>query len=123
VCSPNVAGQFARVAHTVHFLYCHSLLEANRRAEFGGVPLHAELTAFFPFDPYHLPRSAPYIRGVYRDWASVAIGGEDDDDDDDDEEEEDDEEGGEEMEDEAGRELGTSFGGMSISPMRPAVLV
>jgi RNA polymerase I-specific transcription initiation factor RRN3 len=109
VCSPNVAGQFARVAHTVHFLYCHSLLEANRRAEFGGVPLHAELTAFF--------------RGVYRDWASVAIGGEDDDDDDDDEEEEDDEEGGEEMEDEAGRELGTSFGGMSISPMRPAVLV
>jgi RNA polymerase I-specific transcription initiation factor RRN3 len=151
-------NQFARVAHTVDFMYCYSILEANKRADFGAgnaggsaarraLAPDTALNAFFPFDPYNLPRSAAYIAPVYRDWASVAIGDEDEDEDEEDEEDEDaededvededvededveDEEhvgGDEEGEIEAvgedpGQLLGQSFEGMSISPMRPAVL-
>ncbi|KXN92333.1 RNA polymerase I-specific transcription initiation factor RRN3 [Leucoagaricus sp. SymC.cos] len=39
----------------------------------------AELNTFFPFDPYRLPRSAIFIKDVYREWASVAIDSESDD--------------------------------------------
>jgi RNA polymerase I-specific transcription initiation factor RRN3 len=157
VCSPNVVAQFARVAHAVGFLYCYSILEANRRAarapaEADGpgklapgaagpdAPALAELNTFFPFDPYALPRSAAYIDGVYRDWASVAIGvegGEDEDEDDasGDEDEDGDgeapgtEEDGASDSDSSGRPrtpldevVSASFGGMSISPARPRAM-
>jgi len=151
VCSPNVVRQFARVAQSTDFIYCYSILETNRRSEYGmapSTPLHtnyqrpfnsshaviardhtvaADLNTFFPFDPYRLPLSYCYIEGVYREWASVAL-----DEDADDESEED---GDEEDEEEApygspmvmgsvGRSceadnLSRSFGGMSISPLRP----
>src|SRR5882724_9945972 len=111
VCSPNVVQQFARVAQSTGFIYCYTILESNRRSEQHGsnsstphkspppsaqpaIPPHrpnllrntagADLTTFFPFDPYKLPSSYSYIQAVYREWASVAL---DDDDDDDDEEE------------------------------------
>ena len=101
--------QFARVAHATGFVYCYSIMEANRRSEYapstpgagagahsGRLPkglmfdntMTSELNTFFPFDPYKLPRSGAYIQGVYREWSSVAI--DDDDDDDDEEEDEDD---------------------------------
>ncbi|KAK7695390.1 hypothetical protein QCA50_000026 [Cerrena zonata] len=98
-----------------------------------GSSMHAELNTFFPFDPYKLPRSSAYIQGVYREWASVAI-----DDDEDEDSEDFDAEDGEEDEsaspvhgwavprtssparDETDG-LGASFGGMSISPARPAI--
>lgn len=88
----------------------------------------SELNTFFPFDPYKLPRSSSYIEGIYREWSSVAIDDEDDEEDEDEDEGE--EEGKEEhregilvnglrpQEDQTS-ELGVSFGGMSISPMRP----
>ena len=38
-----------------------------------------ELNTFFPFDPYKLPKSNPYIQGIYREWTSVAIDGIEDD--------------------------------------------
>jgi RNA polymerase I-specific transcription initiation factor RRN3 len=101
----------------------------------------ADLTTFFPFDPYKLPRSSVYIEGIYREWSSVALDDEDEDDEDEDEDEADEygEDGesesesrqnawaypssrpiaanskGGESSDEAGA-LGASFGGMSISP-------
>jgi len=89
----------------------------------------ADLNSFFPFDPYKLPLSSSYIEPVYRDWTSVAI-----DDDEEDEEDEEDENigdlpvtssqprriGGTDDDDTAA--LGTSFGGMSISPMRPSLM-
>jgi len=110
MCSPNVVEQFARVAHATDFLYCYSIIEANKRSEFAthssdgsangitrarnsihssivGSSMHHELNTFFPFDPYRLPRSGSYIHGVYREWSSVAI----DDDEEDDEEQEDEE--------------------------------
>ncbi|KAI1796147.1 RNA polymerase I-specific transcription initiation factor RRN3 [Ganoderma leucocontextum] len=101
VCSSNVVMQFARVAHATGFVYCYSIMAANRRSDYapnadgGRAPpkpkalvfeqsMTAELNTFFPFDPYKLPRSGSYIQGVYREWSSVAI----DDEDDEEEEEE-----------------------------------
>ncbi|EJF62363.1 RNA polymerase I-specific transcription initiation factor RRN3 [Dichomitus squalens LYAD-421 SS1] len=152
VCSPNVVMQFARVAHATGFVYCYSIMEANRRSDYapnaeGGRPLPkpkaivfeqsvtSELNAFFPFDPYKLPRSGSYIQGVYREWSSVAI-----DDGDEEEEDDEDDEGGEGDDEDVASQpigimingaragsqpadeadgLGESFGGMSISPARP----
>lgn len=91
--------QFARVAQATDFVYCHSIIEANRRSEYnpnpGALPLlprvsggedlvSAELHTFFPFDPYKLPRSSSYIQGVYREWSAVAIGSNEDDESDED---------------------------------------
>ncbi|KAJ3856390.1 RNA polymerase I-specific transcription initiation factor RRN3 [Lentinula lateritia] len=92
VCSPNVATQFARVAHVTDFIYCYTILESNRRSDASsgdgsvlytlmhGHHLTAELNTFFPFDPYKLPKSGVYIQEIYRDWTSVAIDEESDDD-------------------------------------------
>lgn len=139
VCSQNVVHQFARIAQATDFTYCFSILEANKRAPypvFAGVtpgsPGPQELHTFFPFDPFKLPRSSEYIQGVYREWATVAIGEEDDEEDEDEDDliEEgpivddwDHEQGGlcipittskrGESDDDG---LGASFGGMSISP-------
>ena len=157
VCSPNVVMQFARVAHATDFVYCHSIIDANKRSEYnpspGSLPLlpcvsgdavlSAELHTFFPFDPYKLPRSSSYIQGVYREWSSVAIGGDESD-----EEEEDVEEdahgddkpdmaavqypgegnaavvsGGLQIPRTSPESLGESFGGMSISPAQPKSVI
>ncbi|KAL1754725.1 RNA polymerase I-specific transcription initiation factor RRN3 [Schizophyllum commune] len=137
VCSQNVVLQFARVAHAVNFMYCFPVLEANRRSADDGAARErdAELHTFFPFDPYKLPRSGPYIQAVYREWASVAIRGDDEDDEDEDEDEEDDVAGIQSHEtpaclaipravegdggDDDAMGLGTSLNAMSISPQAP----
>ncbi|KAF8138953.1 RNA polymerase I-specific transcription initiation factor RRN3-domain-containing protein [Boletus edulis] len=119
VCSSNVVMQFARIAQATNFVYCHSIIEANRRSEYnpspGSLPLlprrsgeelvSAELHTFFPFDPYRLPRSGSYIQGVYREWSSVAIEGD---------EESDEEEDGEDV-DEGDGEL-DHVGMLSVNP-------
>ncbi|KIJ69765.1 hypothetical protein HYDPIDRAFT_104386 [Hydnomerulius pinastri MD-312] len=166
VCSSNVVMQFARIAQATDFAYCYSIMEANKRSEYnsslgsiqllprgtGGEFMNAELHTFFPFDPYKLPRSGSYIQGVYREWSSVAIGG---DEEDSEEEEEGDDEGDVDHV-EAGEDtdiqrhvlatsnfvsgglripgsshgtssdaegLGESFGGMSISPAQSRSVV
>ena len=104
--------QFARVAQATDFIYCYTIVESNKRSEYGsnhaegrvssnhrpsmhpvllGNNIDAELNTFFPFDPYKLPRSNAYIQGVYREWESVAI---DDEEDEEDEEDEAGQEGG-----------------------------
>ena len=90
--------QFARIAHATDFLYCYSILESNKRSEHAlkssdssahpasaavvssihpattfGEGIATELNTFFPFDPFRLQRSSSYIRGIYREWSSVAI--------------------------------------------------
>jgi RNA polymerase I-specific transcription initiation factor RRN3 len=143
--------QFARVAQATDFLYCFSILEANKRLSIQPgqqLDVSTELNTFFPFDPYRLPRSGEYIHDIYREWSTVAIG---DDEDEDEEEDEDGEEAVEEgntdhnehrssslapssqpflqipqlaptaNEDDEG--LGESFGGMSISPAHPSIMV
>jgi RNA polymerase I-specific transcription initiation factor RRN3 len=122
-----------------------SLLQAKILYE----PANVELTTFFPFDPYRLPKSNVFIQGVYREWSSVAI---DDDEEDEDEDEDSDEEpeglkgykdgnssegdvvgrtayldiprdctGKKKNEDDEG--LGESLGAMSISPARMSISV
>ncbi|KAJ7632092.1 RNA polymerase I-specific transcription initiation factor RRN3 [Mycena rosella] len=113
LCSPNVVAQFAHVAQAADFIYCYTILEANKRSDYGSnnaegrvnapatgypsTPLYpallnssisAELNTFFPFDPYKLAKSSVYIQSIYREWSSVSI------DDDEEEEEEDDEDDG-----------------------------
>ncbi|KAJ7498586.1 RNA polymerase I-specific transcription initiation factor RRN3 [Mycena latifolia] len=108
LCSPNVVAQFAHIAQATDFIYCYTILESNKRSDYGSnnaegrvkasstshqsTPLYpallsssitAELNTFFPFDPYKLAKSSVYIQSIYREWSSVSI------DDDDDEEEED----------------------------------
>ncbi|RDX53851.1 RNA polymerase I-specific transcription initiation factor RRN3 [Lentinus brumalis] len=121
VCSSNVVMQFARVAHATGFVYCYSIMDANRRSDYApstpsaqtpggrgpkGRPLvlqhsmTSELNTFFPFDPYKLPRSGSYIQGVYREWSSVAIDDEEEEEEEEEDEDEDDEEEGEEQADE-----------------------
>ncbi|TDL29829.1 RNA polymerase I-specific transcription initiation factor RRN3 [Rickenella mellea] len=161
VCSTNVVQQFARVAQHVGFVYVYSIIEANRRSDYlmassvtsPSIPsdktvqtqahpgtrhsaatssqMDADLTMFFPFDPYKLPKSSSYIQGVYREWSSVAIEDEDEDEDVDEDEEEGENYADEslgapisssyDMRDDTGG-LGQSFGGMSISPIRPRQL-
>lgn len=36
VCSSNVVMQFARIAHATDFLYCYTILDANKRSESAG---------------------------------------------------------------------------------------
>ncbi|TFK43795.1 RNA polymerase I-specific transcription initiation factor RRN3 [Crucibulum laeve] len=131
VCSANVVAQFARVARATDFIYCYTILESNKRSEYGtssdtrsngchsnlihpsifGEPVNAELNTFFPFDPYRLPRSNAYIQGVYRDWSSVSI---DDEDEDDDSSDGDEDEDSDEDSDREDKEDLTSSGYLSI---------
>ncbi|KAJ6515511.1 RNA polymerase I-specific transcription initiation factor RRN3 [Mycena sanguinolenta] len=104
LCSPNVVGQFAHIAQHTGFTYCFTILEANKRSEYGSnnaegrvsvaggasLPvtlmysallsssITAELNTFFPFDPYKLTKSSVYIQSIYREWSSVAIDEEED---------------------------------------------
>lgn len=126
--------QFARVSQSVDFIYCYTIMDANKRSDYNtenqlrihsamlGGTINSELNTFFPFDPYRLPKSSSYIQGVYREWSSVAI----------DDEEEDEEEDQDALDDgpsplsiprptasnnDTGT-LGVSFEGMSISPIQ-----
>ena len=92
VCSPIIVHEFARVANHVGIIYVFHLLETNKRIQLThysglwgrgdgqGQPeretalsarkddSHQHLDEYFPFDPYHLPRSKRWIEGDYREW-------------------------------------------------------
>lgn len=89
----------------------------------------AQFDSHFPFDPFKLPCSAGYVRGIYREWDGGGF--EEDDDDEDEDEEDEDEDGGGEDGGHGGLtlmgsrrrnltgsqdDLGVSFEGMSLSP-------
>ncbi|KAJ7734001.1 RNA polymerase I-specific transcription initiation factor RRN3 [Mycena maculata] len=143
ICSSSVVAQFAHIAQATGFTYCYTVLETNKRSEYGSnnaegrvsasapgyhpslldSSITAELNTFFP--------SSVYIQSIYREWSSVSI--------DDDEEEEEEEEDAElpvvssygelgylnipssqgAPADDDGLGLGASLGAMSISPVRP----
>ncbi|KAG0290015.1 hypothetical protein BGZ96_006513 [Linnemannia gamsii] len=66
-----------------------------------GGQLPHELETFFPFDPYRLRRSAPFMQGIYQEWESE----EDDEDDEDEDDYDEDDAGEEEYEDDEDDEL------------------
>ena len=95
VCSPAIVTEFARVANHLGAVYVFHLLETNKRIRFSQFPnptelghkhsnpdretalsmsaddKHQHLDEYFPFDPYHLPRSKRWIESEYREWAGI----------------------------------------------------
>ncbi|KAJ4352861.1 DNA independent RNA polymerase I transcription factor [Ascochyta clinopodiicola] len=114
ICAPSIVGQFARMAHHLRFLYVYPLIETNKRVRLarsmaggylGGIGGRETalsqkrgddmflLDAYFPFDPYVLPRSKRWIEQDYVQWKPVPgmpVEKDDDDEDESDEEEEED---------------------------------
>jgi len=110
VCSPAIVGEFAKLAHHLRFLYVYSILETNKRVRLGQVAAyygagnvsdfgrretawdrktgeaHLQLEAYFPFDPYQLPKSKRWVEADYNEWKLPAGMRQDDDEDDEDSE-------------------------------------
>ena len=119
VCSPAIVSEFAKIANHLGIIYVFHLLETNKRLRLSqfsgpsdrdmtfGMPeretalsgrkdeSYQQLDEYFPFDPYHLPRSRRWVQGDYREWKGIpglhedgdASGSEDEDDEDSDVEE------------------------------------
>ncbi|KAL6231840.1 hypothetical protein BDW75DRAFT_31735 [Aspergillus navahoensis] len=110
VCSPAIVSQFARMSQHLNFIYVFTILETNKRLRMStyrnitalsdpryshveretraGDDLGYQLDAYFPFDPYQLPRSRRWLEGDYVDWRGIpGLDDRDDDDDSDDLEE------------------------------------
>ncbi len=96
VCSPAIVNEFARISRHLGIVYVFHLLETNKRVkliQFSPCAVsssyrynqpdretalsankdgtHQHLDAYFPFDPYHLPKSKRWIEGDYREWAGI----------------------------------------------------
>ncbi|KXG54174.1 Armadillo-like helical [Penicillium griseofulvum] len=93
VCSPAIVAEFARIAHHFQFLYIYPLLETNKRIRVtafrsistmsdprfshvgreirAGDNIGYQLDAYFPFDPYQLPRSRRWLEGDYVEWRGI----------------------------------------------------
>lgn len=113
VCSPIIVEQFAEIARHVRFMYVHSKLETNKRVRLTGAyttstlsatseigrrgtamdrkhgEAHLQLEAYFPFDPYDLPKSKHWVEGDSIQWKAPPGMEEDDGDSDGSEEERD----------------------------------
>lgn len=95
VCSPAIVNEFARVANHLGIIYVFHLLETNKRIQLSQYcsslaygnshsqperetalsarkdDSHQHLDEYFPFDPYHLPRSRRWIETDYREWSGI----------------------------------------------------
>jgi len=90
VCSPAIVKEFARLTNHLGVIYLYHLLETNKRVRlqqyasnaYGQINRETALSArsdedyqyldeYFPFDPYHLPKSKRWIEGDYREWSGV----------------------------------------------------
>ena len=94
VCSPAIVTEFARITNHLGIIYVYGLLETNKRIHFsqhagstlsgsyGQLSRETALSArrdehqhhldeYFPFDPYHLPRSRKWVDGDYRQWRGI----------------------------------------------------
>ncbi len=113
VCAPTIVAQFARMAHHLRFMYIYPLIETNKRVRLaralntgylngiGGRETALSmkngaqtflLDAYFPFDPYVLPKSKRWLEGDYVQWKPVPGMLVEKDDDEDNEDDEDDDE-------------------------------
>lgn len=93
VCSPAIVTEFARISQHFGFIYIYSLLETNKRLRLSsyrsittlsdprfsiveretraGNDSADVLDAYFPFDPYQLPRSRRWLEGDYIEWRGI----------------------------------------------------
>jgi RNA polymerase I-specific transcription initiation factor RRN3 len=126
ISAPSIVAQFARIAHHLRFLYVYPLIETTKRLRLarslasgylvgmGGreTALTTKkgeeaflLDAYFPFDPYVLPRSKRWLEQDYVTWKPVPGMPIEKDDDDDEEDEEDDEEEDDDDQSDSDREV------------------
>lgn len=113
ICAPSIVSQFAHMANHLRFLYIFPLIETNKRVRLAwatgsyleGIAVRETaltqkkgeerflLDAYFPFDPYLLPRSKRWVEKEYVEWKPVpGMKIERDEEEEDAEEEDDDEE-------------------------------
>ncbi|MCJ1391177.1 hypothetical protein MMC18_004039 [Xylographa bjoerkii] len=95
VCSPTIVNEFAKISNHLGVVYVFHLLETNKRLRLSqfsrpidrdltfGVPeretalsvrkdeSYQQLDEYFPFDPYHLPRSKRWVESDYREWKGI----------------------------------------------------
>ncbi|TPR11663.1 Dolichol phosphate-mannose biosynthesis regulatory protein (DPM2) family protein [Aspergillus niger] len=93
VCSPAIVSQFARMSQHFNLMYVFSILETNKRLRVSsyrsigamadprfsqvereiraGDDLGYQLDAYFPFDPYQLPRSRRWVENDYVHWRGI----------------------------------------------------
>ncbi|KAI9680183.1 MAG: hypothetical protein M1829_001420 [Trizodia sp. TS-e1964] len=110
VCSPMIVNEFAKISNFLNFLYVFPLIETNKRLRLAhySAPTHDaykmpsresalsaradeslhQLDAYFPFDPYLLPKSKKWIEGDYVKWKGIPNDKPEGDDDEDDDESE-----------------------------------
>jgi len=91
VCSAVIVEEFSKIANYLRFIYVITIIERNKRIRLGqSAPryrlgaidlgrretawdrkkgdVHHQLEAYFPFDPYHLPKSKRWLEGEYNEW-------------------------------------------------------
>ncbi|CAN9202372.1 hypothetical protein CUC08_Gglean008762 [Alternaria sp. MG1] len=112
ICAPDIVKQFGRIAKHLRFTYVDTLVETNKRVRLSRSLASGYLNgiggretaltgkkgeeaflmdAYFPFDPYVLPRSKRWVEHDYVQWRPVpGMPVEKDDEDEDDEDEDDD---------------------------------
>lgn len=76
-CNATIVAQFAKVSHHLDFVFCGTIIEANKRTSQNGV---GEIDSYFPFDPYDLKRSRHFIDAVYSPWRPLRASDDDEDD-------------------------------------------
>lgn len=94
ICAPDIVAQFASICHHLEFISLHLKLEQNKRFRLtrsisatslayssvvdretalsnkSGDGVY-QLDAYFPFDPYQLPRSKRWLDGDYVEWRGI----------------------------------------------------
>jgi RNA polymerase I-specific transcription initiation factor RRN3 len=124
VCAPVIVEEFARIAHHLRFMYVYPLLEKNKRVRLSQFALGAsnsgvlrdsghgtgagteegeleswhQLDAYFPFDPYQLPKSRRWVENDYVEWKDIPGLHQDEEDDTTDADEEDEDEDADDIE-------------------------
>ena len=92
ICAPGIVEVFAELTEKVGIIYIYTLLEANKRvrlvysmAKYANSDMKSRetaltakrdgegyrLDAYFPFDPYQLPRSKRWLADDYREWEKL----------------------------------------------------
>ncbi|XP_014788773.1 RNA polymerase I-specific transcription initiation factor RRN3 [Octopus bimaculoides] len=74
-CMPQLVNKFASITELYQLAMCDTIIEKNRREilkeesfQIAYVDRDCILNSFFPFDPYLLSRSSPFIQPIYREY-------------------------------------------------------
>ncbi|CAG8471438.1 10025_t:CDS:2 [Paraglomus brasilianum] len=82
ICSRNIVKQFARITNALDFMFVYglmsdygeSLLSSDGNDEWrkdDNFSTNLDEFLFFPFDPFRLKNSQPYLEGIYQYWEEI----------------------------------------------------